>query len=569
MGDHFVSSIAARLYSHPPSPQTRAQVNPTLLVSWWATGFSLAIILVRVCGRYIRTERLFPEDWVMALSIIPLLIRMGFAHVVLIFGTNNASQRYHEFTLDDIHRREIGSRMVLGARIFYAVFIWTAKFTIAEFLGRITAQIWRRSFQYVLQIIRFFLAVTFIAVVITTLTECQPFDHYWQVDPDPGPQCRQGFAQLITMGTCNVITDLLLVMFPIPIIQLSAMPTGRKISLTLLFTLPLALVAITCYRIPSVISHRGSQQYRTLLASLEILAAAAVSNAIVIGSFVRDRGLKKQKFKAASFSESLEQTTSRRATITHHHWGSDADLVSDLGIRLDPSLRPLSYQKIRPAPVAMPHAVLPKRGSVDPNWQFPSAQHTADDDRTSTTDSLSGLKVHPYEYIETNARPAVRRSNSGTPSKYMSLSKVSLNDVGGLLDHPKPSDEPLPPAAARTAPNISTDTQEPRTRNHLFRTVAGFLSSSNNGSSPAAQPSPPTNPATRGLPNFSRPSLNTAYLVSGARVAPGDRRPSSPAISPSDTQPRNESPGQPGVPELQDLGGLLNRDLESNMRYSR
>ncbi|GBF66138.1 hypothetical protein TMEN_8856 [Trichophyton mentagrophytes] len=567
------SGFSSKLYSRPPGAQTRMQVNPTLLVSWWATGFSLAIILVRVCGRYIRTERLFTEDWVMALSIIPLLVRMGFTHVVLLFGTNNASQYHHRFTPDEIHRREIGSRMVLGARIFYAIFIWTAKFTIAEFLGRITAQIWRRSFQYVLQIIRFFLAVTFVAVVITTWTECQPFDHYWQVSPDPGPQCRQGYAQLITMGTCNVVTDLLLVMFPIPIIQLSAMPTGRKISLTLLFTLPLVLVAITCYRIPSVISHRGSQQYRSLLASLEILAAAAVSNAIVIGSFVRDRGLKKQKFKAASFSESLEQTTSRRATITHHHWGSDADLVSDLGIRLDPSLRPLSYQKIRPAPVAVPHAVLSKRGSVDRNWQFPSAQQLADDDRTSTTDSLSGLKVHPYEYIETNSRPPARRSNSGTPSKYISLSKVSLNDVGGLLDPPKPKEEPIPPLPAAhisSPPNALPEAPGPsRSRTHLFRTVAGFLSPSSSGSSPSqSAPSPGSSP--RVLPNFSRPTLNNTYLVTGARPAPNhDRRPSSPAISPDEVRPRDDSPSAPGVPELQDLGGLLNRDIESNMRYSK
>ncbi|KAM5443837.1 hypothetical protein MferCBS31731_001083 [Microsporum ferrugineum] len=564
--DNFDAGLPSRLYSRPPMAQTRMQVNPTLLVSWWATGFSLAIILVRVCGRYIRTERLFPEDWVMALSIIPLLARMGFAHVVLIFGTNNASQNLHQFTPDEIHRREIGSRMALGSRVFYAVFIWTAKFTIAEFLGRITAQIWRRSFQYVLQIIRFFLAATFIAVLITTLTECQPFDHYWQVTPDPGPQCRQGYAQLITMGTCNVVTDLLLVMFPIPIIHLSAMPTGRKISLTLLFTLPLILVAITCYRIPSVISHRGSQQYRTLLASLEILAAAAVSNAIVIGSFVRDRGLKKQKFKAASFSESLEQTTSRRATITHHHWGSDADLVSDLGIRLDPSLRPLSYQKIRPAPVA----VLPKRGSVDRNWQFPSSQMPVDDDRTSTSDSLSGLKAHPYEYIETNTRPAARRSNSGTPSKYISLSKVSLNDVGGLLDPPKAQEGPISPPAAinMTPPNALPEPQEPRTRNHLFRTVAGFLSSSSSGSSPS-QSSPSPNTSSRALPNFSRPTLNTSYLASGARTAPANRRTSSPAVSPGDARPRNDSPGEPGVPELQDLGGLLNRDIEGNMPHSK
>ena len=115
-----ISVIAARLYSDiPPDAQTRAQTNPTLLVSWWATGFALAVIFVRLAGRYIRTERLFPEDVTMALSTIPLLIRMGFVHVVLLWGTNNVVTT--SFTPEEIRRREIGSRLVLAARIFYAL----------------------------------------------------------------------------------------------------------------------------------------------------------------------------------------------------------------------------------------------------------------------------------------------------------------------------------------------------------------------------------------------------------------------------------------------------------------
>lgn len=111
--------LVSRMYSPPPEAQTKAQTNPTLLVSWWATGFALAIILVRICGRYIRTERLFPEDWFMALGIIPLLARMGFVHLVLIWGTNNAIS--DGLTEEDIRRREMGSKMVLAARIFYAL----------------------------------------------------------------------------------------------------------------------------------------------------------------------------------------------------------------------------------------------------------------------------------------------------------------------------------------------------------------------------------------------------------------------------------------------------------------
>lgn len=111
-------ALERRLYSSPPPAQTWAQVNPTLLVSWWCTGFALVIILLRLSGRYIRTERLFGEDKVMALSIIPLMARMALVHVILIWGTNNAVTT--GLTPEQIRHRDIGSRLVLASRIMYA-----------------------------------------------------------------------------------------------------------------------------------------------------------------------------------------------------------------------------------------------------------------------------------------------------------------------------------------------------------------------------------------------------------------------------------------------------------------
>lgn len=105
--------------------------------------------------------------------------------------------------------------------------LWVAKFTISEFLKRLTSQVWKRSYEVGLHIIRWFLMVTFVAVIIATLAECQPFYKYWQVVPDPGGNCRQGYAQLITMGSSDVITDLLLVAFPIPIVMKSHMAAKR------------------------------------------------------------------------------------------------------------------------------------------------------------------------------------------------------------------------------------------------------------------------------------------------------------------------------------------------------
>ena len=104
----------------PPERRTRITNNPTLLYSWWCTIFAVVIIGFRVVGRYIRNERLFREDKIMAGSLVPLLARMALIHVVLIWGTNNANT----IDLSDpvrIHHREVGAKLVIAARIFYTM----------------------------------------------------------------------------------------------------------------------------------------------------------------------------------------------------------------------------------------------------------------------------------------------------------------------------------------------------------------------------------------------------------------------------------------------------------------
>lgn len=387
--------------------------------------------------------------------------------------------------------------------------------------------------------------------MIATLVECQPFDHYWQVVPDPGPKCRSGYANLITMGTCDVITDLLLVAFPIPLVLLTSMPLRRKISLILLFAMSIILVAVTCYRVPSVIHRNGSQQYRSLIASLEILVATAVSNAIVIGSFVRDRGVKKPKFKkvfgSGSVTSSLDRGSVRRATITHRHWGSDADLASDLGIRLDPSLHSTEIQAVRPAPVALPtHPLTARAGTVDPNWTFRRNSDGTDDDRAST-DSLGGQKISPHEYIETSTSAGIKSAGI-VDSSMISPRKVSFFDVGGLLEASPKTSSP-PSFSQDPAPN-----PEPRRYRRgsaaLLQDVSGLLPS------PSSHVSAPRNFSRRD----SRNGTPLANSVSGG-FRMGFPSPSETPVPPYRSDSDVTGPVMEGnVMELQDPGGLLSQD---------
>lgn len=173
--------------------------------------------------------------------------------------------------------------------------LWTLKFVNLEFFGRLVAG--RKLYKRTLWCIRGVFVATFLAIVVSTLGECRPFSGYWAVAPDPGPQCRQASAQLVTVAVSSAITDLLLVVFPVPIIASSQLKLARKVVLMLLFCLAVANAVVSIYRVPRVLAEAGYQGTRTTWASVEILVATFVANALALGSFVRDTGPKKARFK--------------------------------------------------------------------------------------------------------------------------------------------------------------------------------------------------------------------------------------------------------------------------------
>ena len=113
------------LYSEAPALRTFRQDKPTLLVCWWATSFSALMILLRITGRFIRSERLFLEDKIAASAIVPLVLRMACVHFILIYGTNNANFAAAELSPTRLHQKAVASGLVLASRFFYAVtYVW-------------------------------------------------------------------------------------------------------------------------------------------------------------------------------------------------------------------------------------------------------------------------------------------------------------------------------------------------------------------------------------------------------------------------------------------------------------
>lgn len=109
-----------------------------------------------------------------------------------------------------------------------------------------------------------------------------------------------------------------------------------------------------------MIAARGTQQYRTVWASAEILAATFVVNAVTLGSFLRDKGAKKNKYKRSySVTESADRASARRPTLATLYQFDDSDdddddaaLFHSMGYGIPAHLRTRKSPTPRPAPPA-------------------------------------------------------------------------------------------------------------------------------------------------------------------------------------------------------------------------
>ncbi|MCJ1310633.1 hypothetical protein MMC25_004298 [Agyrium rufum] len=285
--------------------------------------------------------------------------------------------------------------------------------------------------------VRYGLAASFIAIIIATFTECMPTSNYWQVTPDPGPKCRQAFAQLIVLTFLDIFTDLALVVFPMTIVIASKMPKMRKLSLCALFSLSVVPVGIALYRIDGTIKKHGQQEFRSLLASIEILAATSVANAVVLGSFVRDRGVKKQRWKLPSTSatSTLDRPSiakARRPRPTVHSWGSDYDLVGDLGLRLGPEFSKRRSTVVRPAPVVLPLTSPSSNDQSVSNWPLVGRNDSVS---TDNEDAKNARLTEEMPDSPSMSRPVSLIDVGGLlPPDISSPRSMNFFDVGGLLE---------------------------------------------------------------------------------------------------------------------------------------
>ncbi|KAH7146935.1 hypothetical protein B0J13DRAFT_584370 [Dactylonectria estremocensis] len=178
------------------------------------------------------------DDTYMAFALLPLIART----IVMAWSFALNPEQSHDpatlqeaadrrKTVEELNQdRELALKLVIPVRITYALFLWSLKLCLLAFYSRFISHL--RWGKITIAMSWWAIILTFVGVVIATLTECRPL-HF------------QGVANLVVMAISNAITDIALLVLPFPILYSTQLDCRHKLQLSVLFGIGFITVAIT------------------------------------------------------------------------------------------------------------------------------------------------------------------------------------------------------------------------------------------------------------------------------------------------------------------------------------
>ncbi|KAI5862616.1 hypothetical protein GGS23DRAFT_84572 [Durotheca rogersii] len=299
------------------------------------TELALAICLigVRIYARWVQVgpANWQADDYLMPLSGIIFALDIVAAYlVVALFGgltnsymTDAERERLHP---DDpeYFNRQWGSKIQVIGWSLYAFGLWTLKFCVAVFYGRLTTGL--SHLRSRVRIAYFLLGFTYLIAALSILLGCQPLSKNWQIYPDPGNLCQPTLSKLNVYGVVipDILTDLYLLSIPLPLLWVVNIGLRRKLSLMALFSGAVFVIAAALARAITILQAgpegaiSGSQW-----ACREVFVSIFVTNLPVIQPALRKAA--KKVGLSGLFSKSTKSSASHP---------SGANTVGSAGIKL-------------------------------------------------------------------------------------------------------------------------------------------------------------------------------------------------------------------------------------------
>ncbi|KAK6360017.1 hypothetical protein TWF696_001138 [Orbilia brochopaga] len=139
---------------------------------------------------------------------------------------------YEEFTDEERRRSQIGGKANIASWISYLSLIWTLKGCMVFLYYRLTAGLKARKFVH---FTGGMILISYFALLIMILLNCRPLSKNW-TSPYNTEYCVNNIPHFIVLGPINVLTDIMLLCIPLPLIIRANLPIAKKLVIGVLLS---------------------------------------------------------------------------------------------------------------------------------------------------------------------------------------------------------------------------------------------------------------------------------------------------------------------------------------------
>ncbi|KAF3809638.1 hypothetical protein GCG54_00012925 [Colletotrichum gloeosporioides] len=183
------------------------------------------------------------DDFLMGVAVLVYTAESVAAYFVVAYwkgvannGMTDEERAALSSTSEEYMLRVNGSKTHVIGLLLYTTLLWLLKGCWVIYYSRLTDGVHKmRRIIFWAYII---MPVTFVSCLLVAFFKCIPFDHQWQINPNPGNQCMPAisFIQTIFVMAMNTATDFYLMAIPLPMVWKSHLPWRKKVTLLIMFS---------------------------------------------------------------------------------------------------------------------------------------------------------------------------------------------------------------------------------------------------------------------------------------------------------------------------------------------
>ncbi|KAL4877421.1 hypothetical protein BJY04DRAFT_222170 [Aspergillus karnatakaensis] len=209
--------------------------------------FALVTVVLRVLARRIRSLPLGLDDYLIMLATLIFIPSTILAVTTVIKG--GVGLHMHEVTQE---AREYALKSLIPLQCLYGFGGALVKTSFMALYYRIFGT--KKS-------LRIAIYITFIIVwgwglctIFESFLLCHPIEYNYNPFRAGGGKCADRIAAYIAIGVINIVTDLMVMVLPVPYVLKLQLPIGRKVVLVATFGLGLFVTVVSIIRVQSLVS---------------------------------------------------------------------------------------------------------------------------------------------------------------------------------------------------------------------------------------------------------------------------------------------------------------------------